>query len=629
MQTQDSLFTHTPPTPASTRAPALNDDGISLKGCNIIYAPKGQAGEYSGLAANPYRGCGHQCAYCVSGDTPILMADGTSRPIRDVAIGDEIFGIVVTGNNRAWNYRIAKTTILAKVSSHKQAYRISLADESNVICSADHRWLTERGWKYTTDLDNGQRPHLTANNVIRKVCNSAMTPPESENYRRGYLAGMIRGDANLAIYNYSHKRRKSGKTMGVQHRFRLALKDKIAITRTKSYLGDFGIETTDFLFDDNNGHRLNAIGTTSPERFIKIKSLIEICDEPEWYRGWLAGIFDAEGSHGKGVVRIANKDEEILSTTETAFRSFGFECIRDNRQPHASNIRLLGGRKEELRFWQLVNPAITRKLSIENKAVCDSVRVVSIDPLGKEIEMFDIMTGTENFVANGLISHNCYVPNVLHMPRAEFDAGAVERPNFLELLKKDAAKYQAAGITEQVMLSFTTDPYHLGDTRLTRQTLEVLQAHGLGICTLTKGGARALRDADLFRPDRDSFASTLTSLDDAFSRKWERGAALPQDRMDTLKKFHESGIFTWVSLEPVLDVEATLEIIRRTHGYVDLFKIGRVNYIGLTKTTDWEDFTHRVLDLVAELGVAHYIKRDLHPYLPAGYPNPMRVKQHH
>jgi hypothetical protein len=30
----------------------------------IIYAPQGQAGEYSALAVNPYHGCGHQCLYC-------------------------------------------------------------------------------------------------------------------------------------------------------------------------------------------------------------------------------------------------------------------------------------------------------------------------------------------------------------------------------------------------------------------------------------------------------------------------------------------------------------------------------------------------------------------------------------
>src|SRR5438105_15191413 len=44
--------------------PTINPDGVSVKGCTIIYAPKGQAGEYAPLAANPYRGCGHGCAYC-------------------------------------------------------------------------------------------------------------------------------------------------------------------------------------------------------------------------------------------------------------------------------------------------------------------------------------------------------------------------------------------------------------------------------------------------------------------------------------------------------------------------------------------------------------------------------------
>ena len=36
----------------------------AVPGCNIIYAPRGQAGEYAPLAANMYRGCPHACAYC-------------------------------------------------------------------------------------------------------------------------------------------------------------------------------------------------------------------------------------------------------------------------------------------------------------------------------------------------------------------------------------------------------------------------------------------------------------------------------------------------------------------------------------------------------------------------------------
>jgi hypothetical protein len=220
----------------------------------------------------------------------------------------------------------------------------------------------------------------------------------------------------------------------------------------------------------------------------------------------------------------------------------------------------------------------------------------------------------------------CYVPSVIKMSRQEFDTSAVDRPSYLTAYAK---KYQALGVTEQVMLSFTTDPYHSGDTSLTAQCLTVLMEHGLGFCTLTKGGTRSLRDLSMFRHDRDAFATTLTSLDDVFSQKWERGAALPADRLKALIAFHDAGIFTWVSLEPTIDVEASLRIVRETHGFVDLYKIGRVNYLPITKTTDWESYTHRMVDLCQKLGVKHYVKHDLQPFLPAGYPNLLRVPQHH
>ena len=36
---------------------------------------------------NPYRGCTHACAYCIKGETPILMADGRTKPLADVGSG--------------------------------------------------------------------------------------------------------------------------------------------------------------------------------------------------------------------------------------------------------------------------------------------------------------------------------------------------------------------------------------------------------------------------------------------------------------------------------------------------------------------------------------------------------------
>jgi len=223
----------------------------------------------------------------------------------------------------------------------------------------------------------------------------------------------------------------------------------------------------------------------------------------------------------------------------------------------------------------------------------------------------------------------CYVPLATHQNRAEFNAGATLRDGYDARLLEDARRYRRAGVKDQVLLCFSTDPYHPGDVEPTRRALIILADHGLAYCTLTKGGTKALRDLDLFRPSRDAFACTLTTLDDRFSRKWERKAALPADRIKALRRFHERGIFTWVSLEPTLDVEASLAIVEKTHGFVNLYKIDRANYLKeVTRTTDWRDYTLRMIELCDKLGAKHYIKKDLQPFLPPGYANPLRVPQH-
>src|SRR3954469_22807897 len=41
---------------------------------------------------NPYRGCTHACVWCMDGATPILMADGRTKPLEDLRVGDLIVG---------------------------------------------------------------------------------------------------------------------------------------------------------------------------------------------------------------------------------------------------------------------------------------------------------------------------------------------------------------------------------------------------------------------------------------------------------------------------------------------------------------------------------------------------------
>lgn len=214
----------------------------------------------------------------------------------------------------------------------------------------------------------------------------------------------------------------------------------------------------------------------------------------------------------------------------------------------------------------------------------------------------------------------CYAPSSTQRSRSDF-LQATTRPNsFLTTLAKHAAKRQELGRQGQVLLCFTCDPYQPLDVKeqVTRQAITILHQTGHTVCVLTKGGERALRDLALFGPG-DAFATTLTWLDNKRSLEWEPNAALPYDRIATIQAFHAAGIKTWVSLEPVLNPTVALSAIRQTHKFVDLYKIGKLNYHPLAKEIDWRKFGMAVIDLLRQLDKPYYIKRDLAKHLPADY----------
>uniref|UniRef100_A0A6M3JNR2 Radical SAM superfamily protein n=1 Tax=viral metagenome TaxID=1070528 RepID=A0A6M3JNR2_9ZZZZ len=167
-----------------------------------------------------------------------------------------------------------------------------------------------------------------------------------------------------------------------------------------------------------------------------------------------------------------------------------------------------------------------------------------------------------------------------------------------------------------MLLCFTCDPYQpINDIfGLTGQAIGILHDNGFNIAILTKGGKRAERDVDLLQLG-DEFATTLTFLDEQKSLKWEPGAALPGERIEVLRKAHELGIRTWVSLEPVIEPDESLEIIRQTYKFVDLYKVGKLNYLPQAGQIDWPKFGKEAINLLRELGKDYYIKKDLRGYL--------------
>lgn len=178
-------------------------------------------------------------------------------------------------------------------------------------------------------------------------------------------------------------------------------------------------------------------------------------------------------------------------------------------------------------------------------------------------------------------------------------------------IKNYAKHYQG----QEVLLCFLTDPYNALDQEMqrTRRAIQIFNSNGVIPVILTKAGLRSMRDFDLLNGS-GKYGATLTFVDKADSLKWEPGAALPEDRFQALREAKNRGIKTWASLEPVIAPEQSLEIIRKTHPYVDHYKVGKWNYDKRANEIDWKRFLSDAVLLLHRYQKDYYIKESLRAF---------------
>lgn len=114
---------------------------------------------------------------------------------------------------------------------------------------------------------------------------------------------------------------------------------------------------------------------------------------------------------------------------------------------------------------------------------------------------------------------------------------------------------------------------------------------------------------------KTEFGVTVCFVDDDLRKQWEPSAAPVEDRFKLLEEAHKLGIPTWISLEPVIDPEQALAVIRRAASYVDFWKVGKLNHMKeVADRVDWKKFYSDVVDLLESLGAKYYIKEDLRKF---------------
>jgi DNA repair photolyase len=482
---------------------------------------------------NPYRGCEHGCIYCLSGDTAILLANGRTRRLEDLQAGDMIVG-TREGTGRRW---FAKTQVIAHWSVIKPAYRVTLEDGTELVAGPDHRFLTPRGWQYVIDAPaNAQRrDYLSSDSRLMGTGAFIVAPGHDADYQAGYLCGVTR----------SHG---------------LALCGTEAVNRAHDFLRQANVETQRLSIHASGGP---ARGTSSA--WIRVGCSVamvrELITPPRtptaaWRAGLLAGVYDAEGVFDRGELHFEPASEQARQLVCESLDYLGFPHVMDE-----GAICLQGGLREHLRLFHTIDPAIADKRDICGQPVTSGphLQVVSVEPMGRALRLYDIATESEDFVANGVVSHNCYArPSHAYMdlsPGIDFETRLFYKADAAKLLE---AELGARGyVPKAITLGANTDPYQPIEKslRVTRSIVEVLERTRHPVSFITKG-TLILRDLDLLRSlaaDHlvHAFVS-ITTLDADLKRIMEPRAASPLARLRVVRELVDAGIPTGVMVAPLI-----------------------------------------------------------------------------
>jgi DNA repair photolyase len=505
---------------------------------------------------NPYRGCGHACVYCLAGPTRVLLADGRTRPIADLRIGDAVVGTAPgAGHGGEGARRYVRTTVLAHWSTAKPAYRLTLTDGTGVVASGEHRFLTGRGWRHLTGgwCRSGRRPHLRPGDVLLGPGALPVAREHPGSYREGYLYGLFRADAAAEVV-------RDGR---IDLSFPSARIELEALGRAHHFLAAAPAAP-----------RLVAVGAGSIGARAGIPPIEHAARRPrdpddDWCAGFLGGVADAAGGSAGGVLNLTVPDDELLGLAAGALYRLGFAfAVEPVSASHVGGagrrarlLRIGGGSRELHRFLGVADPAVSRLRDLADAPVSGDagLEVVDVRPLGTTVPMFDITTGTGDFVAEGAISHNCFARNThtyLDLDAgADFDRQIVVKVNVARVLDREvrAPRWRR----EPVAMGTNTDPYQRaeGRYRLMPGIIDALARSGTPFSILTKG---TVLGRDLPRLSAAAvdvpvgLGVSIALLDRALQARLEPGTPSPAARLDLVRRITDAGLPCGVMVAPVL-----------------------------------------------------------------------------
>jgi DNA repair photolyase len=143
-------------------------------------------------------------------------------------------------------------------------------------------------------------------------------------------------------------------------------------------------------------------------------------------------------------------------------------------------------------------------------------------------------------------------------------------------LQKELRKNLSEITNHGLFFSFTTDPMLPETKSLTLRSLDFCLFYRVPVKILTKCTNWVSDfDFDYYKGAEKeiAFGFTLTGHDEL-----EPGASSNIERIKAMIKLHNSGFRTWASIEPIIDFPSARDMIRRSFGFCDLYKVGLMSW---------------------------------------------------
>lgn len=340
-------------------------------------------------------GCDYSCAFCFVEDTPILMADWSWKRLGDLEVGDWVAAQDRADDGSRTHMAIAQVTRLSS------EFKPTVVVNERLRCTPDHKFwrirkqddrLAHEGWREVENLV-GDRARFLA------------TPPPFDHgseYRRGYLAGMSDGDGCFWTL------KKGG---AEYRRYRLALRETDLLQVVQEFAALEGYELRSGTHVHTTSFKpgvMAALWLTKDAEAREFEWWLHGGPETrEYVYGYLAGIFDAEGSLAEGgQLRISQDRAANPETYATIARFLRIAEFRFTEEAKGFYVSRDDG--EAWRFFSWCQPRKVSSLTnLYGGTAAHSAPIVSVRPTGIDEKVITVTTTTGSFVAGGFVVKNC------------------------------------------------------------------------------------------------------------------------------------------------------------------------------------------------------------------------------